>query len=126
MTVSDNDDVKRFAALLRKKDAEEVAASEAVQAQADAERARLQSAAALAAAKEARSAAASRLKDLRRGRFTPEALVRAEADYRSALAVEVELESGNRPTWARALPAVSPEPDPTAVVTGLDRMDDPT
>lgn len=112
--MSDNDDVKRFAALLRKKDADQLAAQEAEQARIDAERSRAEAARALAAAKQAKSAAAGRLKELRRSKYTSEALARAEGDYRSALAAEVELESGTRPSWASAIPAPAEVVEPQA------------
>lgn len=97
--MAERDDVARFSSLLRAKGAAERAERDAEQARADAARA-------LAAAQGAKASAVVRLKSVRASRSTPDQIVTAEADYRMALAALVELEQGQRPSWAPALPAV--------------------
>ena len=97
--MSERDDVARFSSLLRAKGAAE-------QAERDAEQARADAARALAAAQGAKASAVARLKSVRASRSTPDEIAAAEADYRMALAGLVELEQGQRPSWAPALPGV--------------------
>lgn len=95
--MSERDDVARFSSLLRAKDAAERSERAAEMARADAARA-------LTAAQDAKASAVARLKSVRATRSTPDQIAAAEADYRMALAALVELEQGQRPSWAPALP----------------------
>ena len=105
-----DDDVKRFAALLRKKEADEQAMRDAAQADADDRRTKAEHARSVEAARATKDRAATRLRDVRKGRATPEQIATADGDYRAALAALLELEQGVRPAWA---PALEVEPDPT-------------
>jgi multidrug efflux pump subunit AcrA (membrane-fusion protein) len=116
VAVSANDDVKRFSAFLRQKEADEQQARDDDQARIRAETAAADAAKALAAAKQTKADAAARVREIRRGHHSQEQLARAEAEYRRALAAEVELESGTRPTWAPAVP--EPETGPTESLSG--------
>ena len=103
-----DDDVKRFAALLRKKEADEQAVRDAAQADADDRRTKAEHARSVEAARATKDRAAARLRDVRRGRATPEQIATADGDYRAALAALLELEQGVRPAWA---PVLQIEPD---------------
>lgn len=117
--MANDDDVKRFAALLRKKDADEQAVRDAEKARAEDERVKAEAARVLGLAKQDKEAAAARMRELRRRTYTPAQLAAAEADYRAALARELELQSGERPTWAPAPVALlEVEPDPVVGESG--------
>jgi multidrug efflux pump subunit AcrA (membrane-fusion protein) len=116
-----DDDVKRFAALLRKKEADEQQARDVAQAEADERRAKAELARQVEAARATKDQAAARLRDIRKGKATTEQIAKAEADYRAALATLLELEQGTRPAWAPALPEPEPlevEPDPVVGEAG--------
>jgi hypothetical protein len=106
-----DDDVKRFAALLRKKEADEQQARDTAQAEADERRAKADHARQVEAARATKDQVAARLRDVRKGKASAEQITKAEADYRAALATLLELEQGTRPTWAPA----PPEPEPLEV-----------
>jgi multidrug efflux pump subunit AcrA (membrane-fusion protein) len=113
-TVAD-DDVKRFAALLRKKEADEQHARDTAQAEVDAQRAKAELARQVEAARGTKAQAAARLRDIRKGKASAEQIAKAESDYRAALAILLELEQGTRPAWAPAPPkpeSLEVEPDP--------------
>ncbi len=110
-----DDDVKRFAALLRKKEADEQQARATAQAEVDEQRAKAELARQVEVARGAKDQAAARLRDIRKGQASGEQIAKAESDYRAALATLLELEQGTRPAWAPALPVPEPlevEPDP--------------
>jgi hypothetical protein len=110
-----DDDVKRFAALLRKKEADEQQARDVAQAEVDERRAKAELARQVEVARAAKDQVAARLRDIRKGKATTEQIAKAEADYRAALATLLELEQGTRPAWAPAPPEPEPlevEPDP--------------
>jgi hypothetical protein len=112
-----DDDVKRFAALLRKKEADEQQVRDVAQAEADDRRARAEHARQIEVARTTKDQVAARLRDIRKGKATAEQIAKADADYRSALAALLELEQGTRPTWAPKLPEPEPlEEEPDAVV----------
>ena len=104
-----NDDVKRFSELLRNKEAAEQAAAEA-------ERAARAAAKRLATARADKDAAVEALR-VARQRGGAEQVAEADAKYRAALAVLVEVEQGKRPDWAPAEPvAETPEAAESASV----------
>ena len=118
-----DDDVKRFAALLRKKEADEQHARDTAQAEVDAQRAKAELARQVEVARATKDQAAARLRDIRKGRASTEQIAEAEADYRAALATLLELEQGTRPAWAPAPPEPEPlqvEPDPVVGDAGGD------
>jgi ATP-dependent exoDNAse (exonuclease V) alpha subunit len=103
-----DDDVKRFAALLRQKEQNERAAEQK-------ERDDRAAAKRLAAATKAKEDAAEGLREARRSGKT-DRIAEADAAYRAALAELVEIESGKRPEWAPAVvePVVEPDVEPVA------------
>jgi multidrug efflux pump subunit AcrA (membrane-fusion protein) len=105
-----DDDVKRFAALLRKKEADEQHARVTAQAEVDERRAKADLARQVEMARATKDQVAARLRDIRKGKASTEQIAKAEADYRAALATLLELEQGTRPAWAPA-PPPPPEPD---------------
>lgn len=109
-----DDDVKRFAALLRKKEADEQHARDTAQAEVDAKRAKAELARQVEGARGTKDQAAARLRDIRKVKASAEQIAKAEADYRAALATLLELEQGTRPAWAPA----PPEPKPLEVEPG--------
>ncbi len=116
-----DDDVKRFGALLRKKEADEQHARDTAQAEVDAKRAKAELARQVEGARGTKDQAAARLRDIRKGKASAEQIAKAEADYRAALATLLELEQGTRPAWAPALPEPEPlevEPDPVVGEAG--------
>jgi hypothetical protein len=92
-----DDDVKRFAALLRQKEENERAAEQR-------ERDERAAAKRLASATKAKEDAAAALRDARRG-GRADRMTEADAAYRAALAELVEIESGKRPEWAPVVAA---------------------
>jgi hypothetical protein len=120
-----DDDVKRFAALLRKKEADEQQVRDVAQAEADDRRTKAEHARQIEVARATKDQVAARLRDIRKGKATAEQITVAEADYRSALAALLELEQGTRPTWAPKLPEPEPlEEEPDAVVGEAGTADD--
>ncbi len=116
-----DDDVKRFAALLRKKEADEQHARDTAQAEVDERRAKAELARQVEVARENKNQVAARLRDIRKGKATPEQIAKAEADYRAALATLLELEQGIRPAWAPAPPGpLEVEPDSVVSEAGSD------
>ena len=116
-----DDDVKRFAALLRKKEADEQHARDTAQAEVDAQRAKAELARQVEVARATKDQAAAWLRDIRKGKASTEQIAKAEADYRAALATLLELEQGTRPAWAPAPPeheALEVEPDPVVGEAG--------
>lgn len=115
-TVAD-DDVKRFAALLRKKEADEQHARHTAQAEVDERRAKAELARQIEVARASKDQVAARLRDIRKGNASAEQIAKVEADYRAALATLLELEQGTRPAWAPAPPEPEPlEVEPDSVV----------
>ncbi len=109
-----DDDVKRFAALLRKKDADEQYARDTAQAEVDERQAKAELARKVEVARATKDQVAARLRDIRKGKASSEQIAKAESDYRAALATLLELEQGTRPAWAPAPPepdALEVEPD---------------
>jgi hypothetical protein len=116
-----DDDVKRFAALLRKKEADEQHARDTAQAEVDERRAKAEFARQVEVARATKDQVAARLRDIRKGKASPEQIAKAEADYRAALATLLELEQGTRPSWAPAPPepeALEAQPDPVVGEAG--------
>jgi multidrug efflux pump subunit AcrA (membrane-fusion protein) len=116
-----DDDVKRFAALLRKKEADEQHARDTAQAEIDKERAKADLARQVEVARATKDQAAARLRDIRKGKASTEQIAKAESDYRAALATLLELEQGTRPSWAPAPPepeALEAQPDPVVGEAG--------
>jgi multidrug efflux pump subunit AcrA (membrane-fusion protein) len=113
--------VKRFAALLRKKEADEQHARDVAQAEVDERRAKAELARQVEVARATKDQVAARLRDIRKGKASAEQIAKAEADYRAALATLLELEQGTRPAWAPAPPEPEPlevEPDPVVGEAG--------
>jgi hypothetical protein len=116
-----DDDVKRFAALLRKKEADEQHARDVAQAEVDERRAKAELAHQVEVARATKDQVAARLRDIRKGKASTEQIAKAESDYRAALATLLELEHGTRPAWAPAPPepeALEVEPDPVVGEAG--------
>jgi multidrug efflux pump subunit AcrA (membrane-fusion protein) len=116
-----DDDVKRFAALLRKKDADEQQARDVAQAEVDERRAKAELARQVEVARATKDQVAARLRDIRKGKASTEQIAKAESDYRAGLATLLELEQGTRPAWAPAPPepeALEVEPDPVVGEAG--------
>jgi hypothetical protein len=116
-----DDDVKRFAALLRKKEADEQHARDTAQAAVDERREKADLARRVEMARATKGQVAARLRDIRKGKASSEQIAQAEADYRAALATLLELEQGTRPSWAPASPeveALEAQPDPVVGEAG--------
>lgn len=123
-------DVRRFAELLRAKEANERESAAAERRRAAADRERLDAERAqlrlLDDARSAKERAARRLKEVRAGRSSNAAVAEAEAAYKVALADLLAAESGERPSWAPAVSTPAPDesqPDDEAQPAGEAQPD---